>query len=224
MAVTDLTGTKWKLNNTISRIGSTAKYFELSLQITSDSYSISLPYTVNSYTYTKLYLGGTNSTSTPVFKVGVYGGGSSGDGYFITYYNAGDSYYSSGWGTFSNSGWRYSTYNYSPSVALNDDTPIISDPIITITGGTDTTNETLISWLEANATQILPTSFKHYYKNTTLIGTGTYKFRPYTVIQPQLSTPVNVSADGTTVSWDEVENATSYEILADGTSIGEVNN
>lgn len=95
---------------------------------------------------------------------------------------------------------------------------------ITITGGIDATNTTLISWLEANATQILPTSFKHYYKNTTLIGTGTYKFRPYTVIQPQLSTPVNVSADGTTVSWDEVENATSYEILADGTSIGEVEN
>lgn len=92
---------------------------------------------------------------------------------------------------------------------------------IIITGGTDATNTTLISWLEANATQILPTSFKRYYKNTRLIGTGTYKFRPYTVIQPQLSTPVNVSADGTTVSWDEVENATSYEILADGTSIGE---
>ena len=37
----------------------------------------------------------------------------------------------------------------------------------------------------------------------------------------QLSTPQNVSADGTTVSWDEVENATSYEVLADGASIGE---
>lgn len=36
----------------------------------------------------------------------------------------------------------------------------------------------------------------------------------------QLATPQNVTADGTTVSWDEVENATSYEILADGVSIG----
>ena len=51
-----------------------------------------------------------------------------------------------------------------------------------------------------------------------------YKFRHYTEAKPQLSTPMNVSADGTTVSWDEVENATSYEILADGTSIGEVSN
>lgn len=37
----------------------------------------------------------------------------------------------------------------------------------------------------------------------------------------QLSTPQNVTVDGTLVSWDEVENATSYEVLADGTSIGE---
>lgn len=36
----------------------------------------------------------------------------------------------------------------------------------------------------------------------------------------QLATPQNVTADGTNVSWDEVENATSYEVLADGASIG----
>ena len=40
----------------------------------------------------------------------------------------------------------------------------------------------------------------------------------------QLSTPQNVTADGTVVSWDEVENATSYEVLADGASIGTVEN
>ena len=37
----------------------------------------------------------------------------------------------------------------------------------------------------------------------------------------QLATPQNVTADGTTVSWNEVKNATSYEVLADGASIGE---
>lgn len=40
----------------------------------------------------------------------------------------------------------------------------------------------------------------------------------------QLATPQNVSADGTTVSWDAVENATSYDVLADGASIGTVEN
>ena len=65
--------------------------------------------------------------------------------------------------------------------------------------------------------------FKHRYKSDSLIGTGTYKFRPYTVASPlpQLATPQNVSADGTTVSWDAVENATSYEVFADNNSIGE---
>ena len=67
-------------------------------------------------------------------------------------------------------------------------------------------------------------AFKHRYKSDSLIGTGTIKFRPYTVASPlrQPSTPVNVSADGTTVSWDEVENATSYAVLADGSEIGTV--
>ena len=66
--------------------------------------------------------------------------------------------------------------------------------------------------------------FKHRYKSDSLIGTGTIKFRPYTVASPlpQLATPQNVSADGTTVSWDEVENATSYAVLADGSEIGTV--
>lgn len=40
----------------------------------------------------------------------------------------------------------------------------------------------------------------------------------------QLATPQNVTANGTVVSWDEVENATSYEVLADGASIGTVEN
>ena len=42
------------------------------------------------------------------------------------------------------------------------------------------------------------------------------------VALPQLATPQNVSANGTTVSWDEVENATSYAVLADGSVIGTV--
>lgn len=66
--------------------------------------------------------------------------------------------------------------------------------------------------------------FKHRYKSDSLIGSGTYKFRPYTVASPlpQLATPQNVTADGTTVSWDEVENATTYAVLADGSEIGTV--
>lgn len=52
----------------------------------------------------------------------------------------------------------------------------------------------------------------------------TVKFDGVVVFEskPQLATPQNVTADGTNVSWDEVENATSYEVLADGASIGTV--
>ena len=39
----------------------------------------------------------------------------------------------------------------------------------------------------------------------------------YTVVQPQLSAPTNLTADGTTVSWDAVENAESYDVYADDT-------
>lgn len=38
----------------------------------------------------------------------------------------------------------------------------------------------------------------------------------------QLATPQNVTAAGTIVSWDEVENATSYAVLANGNEIGTV--
>ena len=38
----------------------------------------------------------------------------------------------------------------------------------------------------------------------------------------QLATPQNVTADGTIVRWDAVENATSYAVLADGSEIGTV--
>lgn len=98
----------------------------------------------------------------------------------------------------------------------------------TVTFATPPTGD-LLTWLQANGTkQSAPTptlTFKHFYDAGT-IGSGTVKFRHYSQTEPlpQLATPQNVTADGTTVSWDEVENATSYEIYADGVSIGTVEN
>ena len=66
-------------------------------------------------------------------------------------------------------------------------------------------------------------SFRHLH-NVSTIGSGSVKFKVYAPQLPQLATPTNVSASGTTVSWDEVANATSYSILADGISIGTVEN
>ena len=41
-------------------------------------------------------------------------------------------------------------------------------------------------------------------------------------VLPKLTTPQNVIIDGTTLTFDEVENATSYAVLADGSEIGTV--
>lgn len=64
-------------------------------------------------------------------------------------------------------------------------------------------------------------TFKHFFNSGT-IGSGTIKFRHFSQTEPlpQLATPQNVAVNGTTLSWDAVENATSYDIYADGTLIG----
>lgn len=61
----------------------------------------------------------------------------------------------------------------------------------------------LLTYLEANATAIQenPYKFKRFYQNERLIGSGTYKFRPYTAIQPQTIFNItnvlsNVTANG----------------------------
>ena len=49
----------------------------------------------------------------------------------------------------------------------------------------------------------------------------TVKFGGVVVFEkmPQLATPQNVTADGANVSWDEVENATSYEVIEGGNNV-----
>lgn len=61
-------------------------------------------------------------------------------------------------------------------------------------------------------------TYKHFY-NAGTIGSGTIKFRHFSQTEPlpQLATPTNVTVDGSTVSWDNVENATSYDVYVDGT-------
>lgn len=59
--------------------------------------------------------------------------------------------------------------------------------------------------------------FRHLYSGGT-IGSGAVKFKEYTqTYLPQLATPTNVSASGTTISWDEVANAESYDVYVDNT-------
>ena len=71
-------------------------------------------------------------------------------------------------------------------------------------------------------------SFTYYSKQINNINGKPIRYVHYSgntyemVYAPQLATPQNVTANGTTVSWDDVENATSYAVLADGSEIGTV--
>lgn len=76
---------------------------------------------------------------------------------FYLYYNDTEAY---------KSGWKNSAYR-------------------TITFDTEPTGA-LLTYLEANATVVQedPYKFKHYYRNNRLIGTGQYRFRPFTAAEP----------------------------------------
>ena len=58
------------------------------------------------------------------------------------------------------------------------------EPQRTITFNSSPTGDLLV-WLQANAAKQGPTiSFKPRYKNDSLVGTGTYKFRHYSIAEP----------------------------------------
>lgn len=93
---------------------------------------------------------------------------------FYLYYNDTEAY---------KSGWKNSAYR-------------------TITFDTEPTGA-LLTYLEANATAVQedPYKFKHYYRNNRLIGTGQYRFRPFTAAEPAdvfeiINALTNVTADG----------------------------
>ena len=81
---------------------------------------------------------------------------------------------------------------------------------VTVTiGGTTQTVGTNYTW---NAASGVLRIYGQYITDNIVITISTSL--------PKLATPQNVTVDGTTASWDEVENATSYELYVDGTSIG----
>ncbi len=93
---------------------------------------------------------------------------------FYLYYDDTEAY-KSGW---KNSGYRTITFDEEPTGAL-------------------------LTYLEANATAVQedPYKFKHYYRNNRLIGTGQYRFRPFTAAEPPavfeiINALTNVTADG----------------------------
>lgn len=79
-------------------------------------------------------------------------------------------------------------------------------------GTTSVTGGTIVSWDYPDASDLT--------KITVAIEVTGDLTITQNALLPQLATPANVSANGTTVNWDEVENAEVYVIYADGIEIG----
>lgn len=137
MAITDLTGTKWQFNETvISDIGT--DLFRILGKIYNNYYEINLDY-------------GRDSIR----------GGSTGSGEFIVIAREAwnwvyPAFRINNYGN--NRNWSYrqtmqSAYEYTPA------------PILEIYGGADATNTSCISWIQSNATQILPGYSITYHAN-----------------------------------------------------------
>jgi hypothetical protein len=125
--------------------------------------------------------------------------------------------------------WSYNASINTGTYSISGNTVVWNDGTILQYNGVDVLPTDDIIGIEGNpgiytTRSATPTlTFKHFFDAGT-IGSGTVKFRHYSQTEPlpQLATPQNVTADGTTVSWDAVENATSYEILVGGSSFGTV--
>lgn len=127
MAVTDLTNTSWLFKSRIS---------QQTQQTTEQSYLLTGTFYTTSYNgiFSRLLNHYESSSSgTSYFRIG-----SSSSFPFCEYYWRGGTPGTNKWVEWLNSSWEkgYET------------------PTITITGGSDVTNATLIAWLQANATQI----------------------------------------------------------------------
>lgn len=115
---------------------------------------------------------------------------------------------------------------YSVTVRLTGVTGESTNPTTVSYGGSATfkfiTNENYE--LPADVEQTGATSYNWNKATGTLVLTNITGSVTITVTgvatTPQLATPQNVAINGTTLSWDAVENATSYDIYADGTLIG----
>lgn len=136
--VTNLTGTKWLLNETFDYMPN-GNYIW-------DSYGGSDEYDINF-----------SSNLTNYTKLGFYDGDWLESSYSIWYYRYvdGRNYYDIGW---QNEVWLDESYR-----------------TIEITGGTDVEDETLIAWLEANATQIIEPSEPKIFEVGDVLPAGNIK-------------------------------------------------
>ena len=121
-----------------------------------------------------------------------------------------------------NNVWKWTTFAYDTATgSVKDYTATDTTKLRTWIIETDiTVSADFYKWAITDGNLIKQSfyQFKHFYQKD-LVGSGSYQFRQFTptALPDKLATPQNVAAAGTTVSWDAVENAESYDVYADDT-------
>ena len=216
MSITDLTGTKWRISNVTTQDFEGTKTFTGSISDGTHTISGSLTYYCNTWNATS-YIGNIYATRP---------------GYNFVWdtYNKTGTFFSYIYNSRSQSGYAGISHGTTTSAGVLT---------ISFTGGASVTDSQLIAWVEANGEQI-PTNItldlstiglpagSHLIqiklsddgvtKADSELSNGVTYVEPEPL--PQLDTPTNLTADGTNIEFDEVENAEEYEIFADGVSIG----
>lgn len=118
---------------------------------------------------------------------------------------------------------------YAPKISISEKTLTITNDERNgsyVTNYKVYTGSTLLTTITATTLDLTTVITVYGTYNISVIATGTgytdsdsSNVVEYIYVAPQLPTPINLTVDGTIISWDAVENAESYDVYADDTAL-----
>lgn len=118
---------------------------------------------------------------------------------------------------------------YAPKISISEKTLTITNDQRNgsyVTNYKVYTGSTLLTTITATTLDLTTVITVYGTYNISVIATGTgytdsdsSNVVEYIYVAPQLPTPINLTVDGTIISWDAVENAESYDVYADDTAL-----
>lgn len=118
---------------------------------------------------------------------------------------------------------------YAPKISISEKTLTITNDDRNgsyVTNYKVYTGSTLLTTITATTLDLTTVITVYGTYNISVIATGTgytdsdsSNVVEYICVAPQLPAPINLTVDGTIISWDAVENAESYDVYADDTAL-----
>ncbi len=118
---------------------------------------------------------------------------------------------------------------YAPKISISEKTLTITNDERNgsyVTNYKVYTGSTLLTTITATTLDLTTVITVYGTYNISVIATGTgytdsdsSNVVEYICVAPQLPAPINLTVDGTIISWDAVENAESYDVYADDTAL-----